>query len=54
MKLALIPAAYGMPTKPMRKKRVMDKDRFRQDLGDVAEGYQTVLSRILTQLAQPS
>ncbi|KPQ34176.1 MAG: phosphoribosylaminoimidazole-succinocarboxamide synthase PurC [Phormidesmis priestleyi Ana] len=36
------------------KKRVMDKDRFRQDLGDVAEGYQTVLSRILTQLAQPS
>ncbi|MEL6776677.1 MAG: phosphoribosylaminoimidazolesuccinocarboxamide synthase [Cyanobacteria bacterium J06597_16] len=31
-------------------KRVMDKDRFRKDLGDVAEGYQAVLDRILTQL----
>ena len=28
-------------------KRVMDKDRFRQDLGSVAEGYQAVLERIL-------
>lgn len=28
-------------------KRVMDKDRFRKDLGDVAAGYQTVLDRIL-------
>lgn len=33
------------------KKRVMDKDRFRQDLGDVAEGYQAVLERILSQLS---
>lgn len=33
-----------------QSKRVMDKDRFRQDLGDVAEGYQAVLSRILAQL----
>lgn len=31
-------------------KRVMDKDRFRQDLGNVAEGYQSVLSRILSQI----
>ncbi|MGB3298289.1 MAG: phosphoribosylaminoimidazolesuccinocarboxamide synthase [Phormidesmis sp.] len=31
-------------------KRVMDKDRFRQDLGNVAEGYQSVLDRILGQL----
>lgn len=28
-------------------KRVMDKDRFRKDLGNVAEGYQAVLDRIL-------
>ncbi|MEL6352894.1 MAG: phosphoribosylaminoimidazolesuccinocarboxamide synthase [Cyanobacteria bacterium J06627_28] len=34
------------------KKRVMDKDRFRQDLGDVAEGYQAVLERILSQLSR--
>ena len=27
--------------------RVMDKDRFRQDLGDVESGYQQVLDRIL-------
>lgn len=27
-------------------KRVMDKDRFRRDLGDVESGYQQVLSRI--------
>ena len=33
------------------KKRVMDKDRFRQDLGDVAEGYQAVLDRILAGLS---
>lgn len=33
-------------------KRVMDKDRFRQDLGNVAEGYQSVLDRILSQLEQ--
>ena len=31
-------------------KRVMDKDRFRQDLGNVAEGYQSVLNRILSQI----
>ncbi|EDX86797.1 phosphoribosylaminoimidazole-succinocarboxamide synthase [Synechococcus sp. PCC 7335] len=30
-----------------QRKRVMDKDRFRQDLGGVAEGYQAVLERIL-------
>ncbi|MEM9090543.1 MAG: phosphoribosylaminoimidazolesuccinocarboxamide synthase [Cyanobacteria bacterium P01_F01_bin.53] len=32
-------------------KRVMDKDRFRKDLGNVAEGYQAVLDRILGQLS---
>ena len=31
-------------------KRVMDKDRFRQDLGNVAEGYHSVLDRILSQI----
>jgi phosphoribosylaminoimidazole-succinocarboxamide synthase len=34
------------------KKRVMDKDRFRQDLGEVAEGYQAVLDRILHQITE--
>ena len=34
------------------KKRVMDKDRFRQDLGNVAAGYQAVLNRILSQIDQ--
>ncbi|MGC1527009.1 MAG: phosphoribosylaminoimidazolesuccinocarboxamide synthase [Phormidesmis sp.] len=34
------------------RKRVMDKDRFRQDLGDVAAGYQTVLARIVSQLSK--
>lgn len=36
-------------TEADEKKRVMDKDRFRQDLGNVAEGYQAVLDRILSQ-----
>lgn len=31
-----------------QRKRIMDKDRFRQDLGSVAEGYQAVLERILS------
>jgi phosphoribosylaminoimidazole-succinocarboxamide synthase len=30
--------------------RVLDKDRFRQDLGNVAEAYQEVLNRILAQV----
>lgn len=38
-------------TEPDERKRVMDKDRFRQDLGNVAEGYQAVLERILSQLS---
>ncbi len=37
-------------TESDQHKRVMDKDRFRQDLGNVAEGYQAVLERILTRL----
>ncbi len=36
------------------RQRVMDKDRFRQDLGNVSESYQAVLSRILTQLNSTS
>ncbi|MBE7385316.1 MAG: phosphoribosylaminoimidazolesuccinocarboxamide synthase [Leptolyngbya sp. SIO1E4] len=32
--------------------RVLDKDRFRQDLGQVAEAYQKVLQRILEQFNQ--
>ena len=35
-----------------KNKRIMDKDRFRQDLGNVAEGYQAVLDRILSQIAE--
>jgi phosphoribosylaminoimidazole-succinocarboxamide synthase len=31
------------------QKRVMDKDRFRQDLGNVEAGYQRVLERVLAQ-----
>lgn len=31
------------------QRRVLDKDRFRQDLGDVAAGYQQVLDRIAAQ-----
>lgn len=30
-------------------RRVMDKDRFRRDLGNVEEAYQQVLKRILDQ-----
>ena len=30
--------------------RILDKDRFRQDLGQVAEAYQEVLQRILAQV----
>lgn len=32
--------------------RVMDKDRFRQDLGNVESAYQQVLERVLNQVAQ--
>ena len=32
---------------PDPKKRVLDKDRFRQDMGNVEEGYQQVLERML-------
>lgn len=39
-------------TEPDERKRVMDKDRFRQDLGAVAEGYQAVLERIMAQLGE--
>jgi phosphoribosylaminoimidazole-succinocarboxamide synthase len=31
-------------------KRVLDKDRFRQDLGQVENAYQQVLQRIQSQL----
>lgn len=34
---------------PDPQKRVMDKDRFRQDLGEVESAYQQVLDRILAQ-----
>ena len=33
-------------------KRVMDKDRFRRDLGDVESAYQQVLERVLAQTSQ--
>ncbi len=33
-------------------RRVMDKDRFRQDLGNVEAGYQQVLERVLAQPIQ--
>lgn len=35
-------------------RRVMDKDRFRRDLGNVEEAYQQVLERVLAQTNQPS
>jgi len=31
--------------------RIMDKDRFRQDLGNVAEAYQEVMKRVLSAIA---
>ena len=34
--------------------RVMDKDRFRQDLGNVEAAYKQVLERVLTQTISPS
>ncbi|PSO78590.1 MAG: phosphoribosylaminoimidazolesuccinocarboxamide synthase [Cyanobacteria bacterium QS_4_48_99] len=33
--------------------RVMDKDRFRRDLGEVESTYQRVLERVLAQIAPP-
>ena len=30
-----------------RERRILDKDRFRQDLGNVEEAYEQVLARIL-------
>ncbi|MEM8639887.1 MAG: phosphoribosylaminoimidazolesuccinocarboxamide synthase [Cyanobacteria bacterium P01_G01_bin.54] len=36
------------------RQRVMDKDRFRQDLGDVAAAYQAVQTRVLQAVAQLS
>ncbi|MBE9182002.1 phosphoribosylaminoimidazolesuccinocarboxamide synthase [Oculatella sp. LEGE 06141] len=37
---------------PDPNRRVMDKDRFRRDLGDVESAYQQVLQRVLAQTAQ--
>ena len=34
-------------------RRVLDKDRFRRDLGDVEAGYRQVLERVLAQPIQP-
>ena len=34
-------------------RRILDKDRFRQDLGNVEQAYQQVLARILTHISQP-
>lgn len=34
------------------KARVMDKDRFRRDLGQIEEAYQKVQQRVLTQISQ--
>jgi phosphoribosylaminoimidazole-succinocarboxamide synthase len=36
---------------PDPQKRVLDKDRFRQDMGAVEEGYRQVLERVLGQAA---
>jgi len=35
------------------QQRVLDKDRFRQDLGQVQEGYQQVLERVLASTSRP-
>jgi phosphoribosylaminoimidazole-succinocarboxamide synthase len=34
---------------PDSEKRVLDKDRFRQDLGNIEDAYQQVLNRVLGQ-----
>jgi len=39
------PAVFG--TSPTPNRRVMDKDRFRRDLGNVENAYQQVLERVL-------
>jgi phosphoribosylaminoimidazole-succinocarboxamide synthase len=36
------------------QKRVLDKDRFRQDMGGVEDGYRQVLERVLAQPISPS
>ncbi len=38
-------------TKTDPKERILDKDRFRQDLGQVADAYQEVLQRVLAQVS---
>jgi phosphoribosylaminoimidazole-succinocarboxamide synthase len=35
-------------------RRVLDKDRFRRDLGNVESGYQQVLKRVLEHTSNPS
>lgn len=35
-------------------RRVLDKDRFRRDLGNVESGYQQVLKRVLEHSSNPS
>lgn len=35
------------------QKRVLDKDRFRHDLGNVEQAYESVLERLLSQLDNP-
>mgnify|MGYP005846410825 CR=1 FL=1 len=39
-------------TETDRDRRVMDKDRFRQDLGNVEQAYQRVLERVLSHTAR--
>lgn len=40
-------------SEPDLNRRVMDKDRFRHDLGNVELAYQQVLDRVLAQAVQP-
>ncbi len=49
MKSALTPVASGDQINQDEQQRVMDKDRFRQDLGQVEQAYQRVLERVASQ-----
>ena len=42
MNLLQMVAEYGM----LKQEKVLDKDRFRKDLGDVVESYQIVAHKL--------
>ena len=46
MRSAPIPAVSGIDVSSDVSDRILDKDRFRQDLGGVVEAYGEVLKRV--------